>query len=326
MNNDLKHQKLFREISADLTRVEKELVKFLKVEDPILAQTCLYLLQAGGKRMRPGFTLLSGKFFDYNFEKLLPVAMALEIIHMATLVHDDVVDASLTRRGRPTLAAGWGNTVSLATGDYLFAKALELIVKIEDTRVSKILADVCVQMCQGEIQQIKCSYDVNQNFKQYYYRIRRKTALLIGLCCRLGAMVSNATKRQVWIMTTYGHSLGIAFQIVDDILDITADPKLLGKPVGGDIRQGIITLPMIYALAESSSSEELKELLAKRAKSEDEVLEVVNLIKQTDAIEKSREVVNLYINKAIKNLDELPAIPARYALSELALFVGERGY
>ncbi|HHV64549.1 MAG TPA: heptaprenyl diphosphate synthase [Peptococcaceae bacterium] len=323
----MKHQKLFKEISSDLNKVEKELTKFLKVEDPILAQTCLYLLQAGGKRMRPAFTLLSGKFFDYNFEKLLPVAMALEIIHMATLVHDDVVDSSLTRRGRPTLAAGWGNTVSLATGNYLLAKALELIVKIDNTKVSKILADVCVQMCQGEIQQIKCSFDINQNFKQYYYRIRRKTALLIGLCCQLGAMVTNANKRQVWIMTTYGRCLGIAFQIVDDILDITADPKLLGKPVGGDIRQGIITLPMIYALNDANPfSSRLKELLAKVSKTEDEVQEAVNLIKGTDAIEKSQKVVDLYINKAIKNLNELPDIPARYALIELALFVGERKY
>lgn len=322
----MKHQKLFKEIFTDLKKVEKELEKFLKVDDPILAQTGIYLLQAGGKRMRPGFTLLSGKFFDYSLDKLLPVAMALEIIHMATLVHDDVVDASLTRRGRPTLAAGWGNIVSLATGDYLFAKALELIVKIDNTEVSRILADVCIQMCQGEIQQIKCSYDVRQNYKQYYYRIQRKTALLIGLCCKLGAMVSNASKRQIWIMSTYGNCLGIAFQIVDDILDITADPKVLGKPVGGDIRQGIITLPMIYALEDSPQALQLQELLGRSSKSEDEVKEVVELIKQSGGIEKSRKVVDLYIAKAIKNLDELPEIPSKYALKELAEFVGERGY
>ena len=315
----MKHQKLFKEIFTDLKKVEKELEKFLKVDDPILAQTGIYLLQAGGKRMRPGFTLLSGKFFDYSLDKLLPVAMALEIIHMATLVHDDVVDASLTRRGRPTLAAGWGNIVSLA-------KALELIVKIDNTEVSRILADVCIQMCQGEIQQIKCSYDVGQNYKQYYYRIQRKTALLIALCCKLGAMVSNANKRQIWIMSTYGNCLGIAFQIVDDILDITADPKVLGKPVGGDIRQGIITLPMIFALEDSPHAPKLQELLGRNSKSEDEVKEVVNLIKQSGGIEKSKKIVDLYIAKALKNLNELPEIPSKYALRELAQFVGERCY
>lgn len=326
MNSTLKHQKVFREITSDLKKVEKELDRLLKVDDPILAQTSIYLLQAGGKRMRPGFTLLSGKFFDYRFEKLLPVAMALEMIHMSTLVHDDVVDASLTRRGRPTLAAGWGNTVSIATGDYLFAKALDVIVKIDNTEVSRILADVCIQMCQGEIQQIKCSYDVKQNYRQYFYRIQRKTALLICLCCKLGAMVSNADKRQIWIMSTYGHCLGIAFQIVDDILDITADPKVLGKPVGGDIRQGIITLPMIFALENSSYTDRLRELLGKEAKSEDEVQEAVHMIKQSGGIERSRRIVKLYINKAIKNLNELPDISSKYALVELAKFVGERGY
>lgn len=322
----MKHQKLFKDISSDLKKLEKELERFLKVDDPILSQTCIYLLQAGGKRMRPGFTLLSAKFFDYNFEKVLPVAMALELIHMATLVHDDVVDASLTRRGRPTLAAGWGNTVSIATGDYLFAKALELILKIDDNTISKILADVCVEMCHGEIQQIKFSFDIYQDYKQYYYRIQRKTALLIALCCKLGAMVANANKRQVWLMNHYGHCLGIAFQIVDDILDITADPKVLGKPVGGDIRQGIITLPIIFALKDSPDQERLKALIGKEIKTEDEVQEAVSLIKNSDGIEKSRQIVDLYINKATKSLNELPDIPAREALVELAKFVGDRRY
>lgn len=322
----MKHHKLFLEISNDLKKVEKELEKILKVSDPVLSQTCVYLLQAGGKRMRPGFTLLSGKFFEYKFEKLLPIAMAIELIHMATLVHDDVVDSSLTRRGRPTLAASWGNTVSIATGDYLFAKALELIVKIDNPKVSRILADVSIEMCQGEIQQIKCSYDINQTTKEYYYRIRRKTALLLGLSCKLGAIMSNANSRQVWLMSTYGQCLGIAFQIVDDILDITANPKVLGKPVGGDVRQGIITLPMIYALQDSPDSNRLKMLLSKKVKSEDETQEAVELIKGSGGIDKSRKVVTLYIDKAIKHLQELPDIGSRGALIELAEFVGERGY
>lgn len=322
----MKHQKLFIEIANDLKKVEKELQKILKVNDPVLSQTCVYLLQAGGKRMRPGFTLLSGRFFEYKFEKLLPVAMAIELIHMATLVHDDVVDASLTRRGRPTLAASWGNTVSIATGDYLFAKALELITKIDNPEVSRVLADVCIAMCQGEIQQIKCSYDINQTPKEYYYRIRRKTALLLGLSCKLGAMTSNANSRQIWLMSTYGQCLGIAFQIVDDILDIVANPKTLGKPVGGDIRQGIITLPMIYALQDSQDSERLKFLLSIKIKSEEEIQECVQLIKDSGGIDKSREVVALYIEKATRHLYELPDVASRGALIELAEFVGERSY
>ncbi|NLL52896.1 MAG: heptaprenyl diphosphate synthase [Peptococcaceae bacterium] len=322
----MKNHKFFKEILADLKKVEKELDKVLKVNDPVLSQTCISLLQAGGKRMRPGFTLLSGKFFDYSFEKLLPIAVALEIIHMATLVHDDVVDASLIRRGRPTLVAGWGNEVSIATGDYLLAKALEQIVKIDDNKLSAYMAKVCIDMCQGEIHQLKYSYDIEQNFKQYLYRINRKTALLISLCCKLGAMACKAHSRGIWIMSTYGHCLGIAFQIVDDILDITADPKVLGKPVGNDVRQGIITLPMIFALKDPKIAERLKELLASDQKTEDEVQEAVALIKQSDGIAKSNEIVQRYIKKGIKNLSELPDIPAKGALIELAEFVGERSY
>jgi len=322
----LKHQKMFIEVSSDLKKIEKELGSLLKVDDPTLSQTCSYLLQAGGKRMRPAFTLLSGKFFDYDFEKIRPVAMALEIIHMATLVHDDVVDASMTRRGRPTLAASWGNTVSIATGDYLFAKALELIVQIDNREISQTLATICAEMCQGEIQQIKCTYDIEQNYKQYYYRIQRKTALLIGVCCKLGAMVSDADPRQTWIMKKYGHCLGISFQIVDDILDITADPKILGKPVGGDVRQGIITLPMIFAMKDSPQAERIRFLLSRSEKTEQEVQEVVDLLKQSGGIEKSRQIANLYIEKAIKLLHAFPDIPARRALIELATFVAERSY
>ena len=143
---------------------------------------------------------------------------------------------------------------------------------------------------------------------------------------RSGAMTSNADRRQVWLMTTYGQCLGIAFQIVDDILDIIANPKVLGKPVGGDIRQGIITLPMIYALKDSQDSEKLRTLLSKKDKSEDEIQESARIIKDSGGIDKSREVVALYIDKAIRHLHELPDIASRGALVELAEFVGERSY
>lgn len=276
--------------------------------------------------MRPGFTLLSAKFFDYRFDKLLPIAMVFEIIHMATLVHDDVVDAALIRRGCPTLVADWGNTVSVATGDYLLAKALGILAKLDNDDVSRIIAKVCLEMCRGEIQQIDDSFNIGQSFKQYYIRIQKKTALLIKLCCQLGAMVSRANSRQIRIISTYGHCIGIAFQIVDDILDIIGDPKLMGKPKGGDIRHGIITLPMIFALRDSPGSARLRELLANKLKSEQEVQETAHLIIESGGIEKSRNIVGLYIEKARRNLRELPDIPARDALLELAKFIGEWSY
>jgi heptaprenyl diphosphate synthase len=206
-----------------------------------------------------------------------------------------------------------GNIVSVATGDFLFAKAVEMIGMIDNPKIAKILADVSVEMCQGEIQQIWSAFDVKQNLKQYHYRIQRKTALLIGLSCKLGAVISNANPRKVWVLKTYGHCLGIAFQIIDDILDITADPKEMGKPVGGDIRQGIMTMPMIYALQSSEQKERLSLLLAKRDKNDEEVEEAIEIIIKSGGIEKARMVVDKYIDKALRHLEELPDIPARQA-------------
>ncbi len=322
----LKQLWLFSQINKDLQRVENDLTQFVGTDYPILQDSAVHLLAAGGKRLRPAFTLLAGKFYGYPLEKLIPVAMALELIHMATLVHDDVVDASMTRRGRPTVKAKWGNIVSVQTGDYLLSKSLMLISKIDNPEVSRILAEVSVEMCQGEIQQIKCSFDVEQNLKQYYYRIKRKTALLISACCRLGGLVSGAPRRQVWALGAYGHSLGMAFQIVDDVLDMTAKASEFGKPIGGDVHQGIMTLPMILALKLSSDPAPLKALLGKVDKTDDEVAETIDLIKATGAIDRSMHLVDLYVLKAKRHLQELPSVPTRKALEELAEFIRIRKF
>jgi len=317
----LKQLWLFNQINSDLQRIEKELTKFVETDYPILQDSAIHLLAAGGKRLRPAFTLLAGKFYGYPLEKLMPVAMALELIHMSSLVHDDVVDASMTRRGRATVKAKWGNIVSVQTGDYLLAKSLMLISKIDHPEVARILAEISVEMCQGEIQQIKCCFDVEQNLKQYYYRIKRKTALLISACCRLGA-----PKRQVWALGAYGHSLGMAFQIVDDVLDLTAKPSEFGKPIGGDLHQGIMTLPMILALKLSSNPSYLKALLKKVDKTEEEVSEAIGLIKNSGAIDESMHLVDLYVLKAKRHLQDLPQVPTRKALEELAEFIRVRKF
>lgn len=317
---------LFNQINSDLQRIEKELHRFVETDYPILNESAVHLLDAGGKRLRPAFALLAGKFYGYPIDKLMPVAMALELIHMATLVHDDVVDASTTRRGRPTVKAKWGNIVSVATGDYLLARSLELIAKIDHPEVSRILAEVSVEMSQGEIQQIKASFDVKQNLKQYYYRIKRKTALLIEASCKLGAIVSGAPKRQAWALGAYGHAIGMAFQIVDDVLDVTAEASQLGKPVGGDLQQGIMTLPMILALNRSPQNERLAYLLGKVEKSQLEIEEAIRLIKDCGAIEESMYYVDLYIEKAKRYLDELPNVSTRKALGDLAQFIRDRKF
>ncbi len=317
---------LFNQINADLQKVEEELMSFISIDYPILRESATHLLMAGGKRLRPAFTLLTGRIYGYKINDILPVAMALELIHMATLVHDDVVDASVTRRGKPTVRAKWGNVVSVQTGDYLLAKALVLISQINKPQISRILAEVSVEMSRGEIQQIKASYDIRQTLQDYYYRIKRKTALLISASCELGAIISEAPKRQVWALRSYGHALGMAFQIMDDILDITAKPSEFGKPVGGDIQQGIMTMPMILALKSSPQKQHLSELLGKHEKSRDEVNEAIDLIKKSGGVEQSLRWVDKYVERAKKYLGELPNTPTRKALSEMAEFLRERKF
>lgn len=318
---------LFEEIREEMYVVEEELKAAVQTPNPLLTDTYTHLLSAGGKRLRPALSLFSAKFYNFSLQRVLPLAVALELIHMATLVHDDVVDASLTRRGIPTVKALWGNGVSTHIGTYLFAKSLILIAKYEDTPlISRVLSDTSVKMCEGEIQQISVSHDVNQDFKGYFYRIKCKTALLIAASSQLGAVACGAPPGIYLPLRRYGHFIGMAFQITDDILDITADRQLLGKPVGSDLRQGIITLPVIYALTNSPEKEKLSRLVKKEEKSEEEVNEAVRIIKQCGAIEFSFNIAQRFIEKAKKALQSLPDIPARKTLCTAADFIGQRRY
>ncbi len=322
----MKAFELFAEIQEELNLVEAELSNLVEAPDELLTATSSHLLNAGGKRLRPAFALLAGKVNGNDLEKVVPIAVALELIHMASLVHDDVIDASLTRRGIPTVKAKWGNRVSMHTGDHVFAKSLMLIARYEDPRIAKVLAEVSVQMCDGEIQQIISSFDIKQNLKDYFYRIKRKTSLLISASCQCGALASGASDKQVRALTMYGHHLGMAFQITDDILDMTADQEELGKPIGGDLRQGIMTLPVIYALEHSPQKAQLLELVQIREKSEEEVKAAIELIIASRAIEYSFDLSDRFIQKAHEQLEELPDVPVKETLGMIASFINLRKY
>ena len=317
---------LFAEIKNDLKKVEKELLNHVESDVDLLTETSSHLLKAGGKRLRPAFALLAGKFNVYKLEKLMPLAVALELIHMASLVHDDVVDASMTRRGTPTVKANWGNKVSVHTGDFLFAKALLLVSTYDNPLISKVLAKVSVEMCQGEIQQIATSFDTEQNIKDYFYRIKRKTALLIAASCRLGATVSQAPDNEIKALSFYGHYLGMAFQITDDVLDLIGDTDEFGKQIGSDLRQGIITLPVIYAINNSKHGKMLKELIKKPKKTDDEIAYAIKIIQDSGGIDKALEVSNSYIFKAKNQLRNLPKVPTRKGLEYIADFVQARKF
>lgn len=318
---------IFNDIRSDLQAVEHELQKVVRHNNPLLNETSSHLLNAGGKRLRPAFALLSGKFYKYSLEKVMPLAVALELIHMASLVHDDVVDSAMTRRGIPTVKSNWGNRISMHTGDLIFAKSLIMISKYEETPlIAKVLSRTSVKMCEGEIQQISGAFNSNQSIKDYLYRVERKTALLIAASCQLGAATCGAPKGIHMPLRRYGHKIGIAFQIIDDILDMVADQKKLGKPIGTDLRQGIITLPVIYALRNSPQRERLAKLVGTKNKTDQEVAEAIDIIINCGGIDYSNNVVERYISRAKAELDRLPDVPAKKTLFIIADFVKYRKF
>ncbi|MFZ5644012.1 MAG: polyprenyl synthetase family protein [Bacillota bacterium] len=317
---------IFSEIKEEILLVEKELRAIVKDSDPLIKETSIHLISAGGKRLRPAFCFLGGKFYNYDYKKILPLAVALELIHEASLVHDDVVDSSVTRRNTPTVKAMWGNKISTHMGTYLFGKSLKLIAACNNYTISRVLADTSVKMTEGEIQQLASVNQPDQGIRDYFYRIKRKTALLIAASCQLGAVACGAPESIHLSLRRYGHCIGMAFQITDDMLDLVADEIQLGKPVGSDIKQGIVTLPLIYALRHSSKRDRLVKLLEKEIKEQDEIKEACEIIMSCGGIEYSDRVVQRYINNAKKQLDRLPDIPARDTLHTVAEFIRIRKF
>ncbi|MDA8096587.1 MAG: polyprenyl synthetase family protein [Clostridia bacterium] len=315
----------FEKVSADLEAVEIELGKVLISEDAILNQTATHLLRAGGKRLRPAFALLSAKVYTDDVSPVWPLAVALELIHMATLVHDDVVDQADARRGKPTVRALWGNKVSTHTGDYVLAKALIQVSGYEDPLISRVLSRTCVRMCEGEIIQMHGIYEAN--LRNYLHRIRCKTACLIEASCKLGAVAGGAPDSIHYPLGRFGHYLGMAFQVTDDILDMVADELRLGKRVGGDLRQGIVTIPVIYALhQDGAAAARLSQIVENRSKTEDEVGEAIELTRELGGINYGRHMAGAYLEKAIQELKRLPDVPARDSLRQIAEFIQVRSY
>jgi heptaprenyl diphosphate synthase len=237
----MKLKLLYSDLRPELEMIEKELERAVDSESLLLNDASLHLLQAGGKRIRPVFVLLAGKFGNYDIEVMKRVAVPLELIHMASLVHDDVIDDSEIRRGRPTVKAQWNNSVAMYTGDFILARALERIAVIESPRVHEILSKTLIEVCRGEIIQIKDKYKLDQNLRDYFRRIKRKTALLISSSCELGALVSGTDEKTAAHLRRFGYFIGMSFQIIDDILDFTSTDEELGKPAGSDFIQPVST-------------------------------------------------------------------------------------
>ncbi|KKK37595.1 heptaprenyl diphosphate synthase [Mesobacillus campisalis] len=320
----MKLKMMYSYLNSDINLIESELEATIEAESPLLRQASLHTLRAGGKRIRPVFVLLGGKFGDYDIEEIKNVAVPLELIHMASLVHDDVIDDAELRRGQPTIKAKWDNRIAMYTGDYIFARALELIGEVKNPLAHQILSNSIVQLSVGEIEQIKDKYIFDQNLRDYLRRIRRKTALLIAASCQLGAVVSGVEERVHRNLYRFGYYVGMSFQITDDVLDFTGTEQELGKPAGGDLLQGNITLPVLYAMSDRKLRAKIENVHEHMQQADIE--ELISMIKKSDAIEKSLAVSDRYLAKALSILDELPQNRAKKTLRDIAKFIGKRKY
>lgn len=230
----------------DLLAVETRLKEALHDRSQLVTQMVSHTAGAGGKRLRPLLCLLAGAFGrPERRESVIRVAAGLELIHLATLTHDDVVDAAPTRRGRPTISALWGNGLAVLAGDWLFATSFELLYVDSDARLVRMIAHMVQALCAGAIAEAEQAGRLGSSLQPYYDRIYRKTAVFLETACRAGALAAGAPPIVQATLAAYGRRVGMAFQITDDILDFTGDPAVLGKPIGGDLRHGIATLPML---------------------------------------------------------------------------------
>lgn len=290
---------------------------------PDLEMALNHLLASGGKRIRPTVTLLVGGMFGAHIEHLVTLAAAVELLHTATLVHDDVIDGSLLRRGSPTLNARWSPGATILAGDFIFARAAKLAAETESVEVMKLFAKTLSTIVNGEITQLFISKGL-VNREDYYQRIYAKTASLFELCTVAPVFLSGGDENTISSMQKFGYEVGMAFQIVDDILDFTSQQNELGKPVASDLRQGLVTLPALHYLEMVPDDPDIKAVIENRIVSEESIMKVVGAIKESGAIRSALEEARRFSERGLESLRNLPDTEERQALEALALFVVNR--
>lgn len=321
----MKFAKTYGYLKKDLDDIEVALYNAIQADHPVLREASTQLLNAGGKRVRPVFVLLCGQFGEHDADQLMTVAVSLELIHMATLVHDDVVDDAELRRNKPTIKHQYSNRVAMYTGDYILARALEYITQLNHPDIHRLLSRTLVEVCIGEIEQIKYKYNWNQQLRDYLRRIKRKTALLIATSCKLGALAGGVSKQDAQKLYQYGYNIGMSYQIIDDILDFTSSDKVLGKPTASDLLQGNATLPVLFAMENKAFNKKIQEtLIDPELIKESDFNQLLSMLQETDAIEKSYKVSEQYLNKALKALNGLPNKKSKHALDSIARSIGNR--
>lgn len=320
-------KKIFKPFADDLDEFQRIFKEKMTSNIRLVDQVATYLVKHKGKQLRPMLVLVSARTIAEPTLNTYLAAVVVELLHTATLVHDDVVDEAELRRGFPTINKVWKNKIAVLMGDYLLSKSLIIATEIGSLELMNIISNVAKRLSQGELFQIQKSRKLNIEEDEYFQLIADKTGSLISACCEIAALTVPADETQRQILKDYGEKLGIAFQIKDDLLDYQSRPGILGKPVGNDLKDKKITLPLLYAFKESSPREKRQIIkLLKNGVSNRDIKQIVQFVEAYDGINRAREKAVHFKDEAVKLLMQLPETPARQSLIELAEFVVNRDH
>jgi octaprenyl-diphosphate synthase len=321
-------KEVFELVRDDLERVEKEIGRESVASVDAITAIGQHLHQSGGKRLRPTLLLLSSKLIGDGGESAIRMGAVVEMIHAATLVHDDVIDAAQTRRGRPSTNVRWGNHTCVLAGDWLYMQAFQMALRERNFHILDLLIGLTQMMVEGELLQLERIGRIDISEADCMELVDRKTACLFSVCAKLGALVAGTDSQTEEKLGEYAWNLGMAFQLVDDVLDFTAREKTLGKPVGGDLREGKVTLPLVYALEQATADERrvVERVLADRHYENVRFAQILTLVERYKGIERVKERAQTFTEKARQVMNEFPDSPYQRALYAITDLVTERDH
>jgi octaprenyl-diphosphate synthase len=315
-------------VEDDLNKVEELFVDQCRSDVRLVGEIGRYIQEGGGKRIRPALLLLACRLCGYRGERAILLASVVELIHTATLLHDDIIDEATVRRGRKSVNSRWGNDITVLLGDFLYTKSMSMALSQDNLRILRLLSDVTLRMIEGEILEIERDADLQMSEADHLDIIKRKTAHLFSGCMRIGAILGEVGDEKEGALASYGLNLGICFQMVDDLLDFTADEKVLGKPVANDLREGTLTLPVIFLLRKAGRPgiDKIRTVLSDRGFDRVSHDEILRLARDHGALEEARALAEQYAAAAMRDLHSFERSPYREALAALPDFILARDH
>lgn len=320
---------LLSHVERKLQDVEHEFEKYMSSEVEIISRMGRYIFQSGGKRIRPLLVILSSDIAGYHGDQDVLFGAILEFIHTATLMHDDIIDEATQRRGQVSLNFKWGNSLTVLMGDYLYTKAMSLALTRENMRILRLLSDITLRMLEGEMISLEHNGDIHISEQDHLNLVRRKTAYLFSGCAQIGAILGHVSPQKEAALQNFGLNLGIAFQLIDDLLDFTSTETVLGKPVNHDLEEGKITLPLIYLLERVNGDQEMAKIrtaLAEKRYADIERERLTHYLKETNAFRDAEQRAKYYASLAKTDLSVFEESDAKTAMLELLDFVIQRSW